>query len=293
MLKLSCAQPAPAWLGDCSRLGELHLSFQQDRLPRQVLALCALRILRLNACGAVSALPAELHEHLRALEHLELCDFPRLAAMPPLGALTNLETLIVSNCRQLARLPPCMGGLRALHTCLLRRLPELCHLPENFSQLCALRHLTVSDCMLDRAAVTGLARALEHFPLTTLSIVRMYAGRRGEYELLLGKALRRRPPPSYPPVRYQLQLCAQWVELDLPPEARTWSDEIIVRHWRHLFEERRSRRALVLAFAGGLHPRLGAQSRVMTLNDGVLETIARSVIPHDPDARGGGVCCGA
>jgi len=292
MLKLSCARPVPAWLGDCSRLAELHLSFQEDHLPRQVLDLCALRILRLDACGTVSALPAELHERLRALEHIELCDFPRLAAMPPLGAMTNLATLIFSNCRQLASLPPCMGSLRALHTCLLRRLPELCHLPKNFSHLCALRHLAVSDCMLDKAAVTGLARALEHFQLTTLSIFRLYNGCRGEYALLLGKALRRRPPPLDPPVRYQLQLHSLWLELDLPPEARMWFDEIIVWHWRALFEEWRLCRALVLAFAGGLHPRLGAQSRVMLLDDGVLEMIARSVIPHDPDARAR-VCCGA
>jgi len=286
VLKLSCVGPAPAWLGECLRLRELYLSLGAPVLPQAAMQLRELRVLRLNACGGIAALPARLQHSLPKLEHLELSDFPRLTALPPLGSLSALGTLILTNCAQLAELPPCLGGLGALHTCLLRRLPALCELPASFAQLRALRHLALSDCALHTPAVAALARALQFFPLQTLSLLRLYNGRRGAHTLLLGRALRRRPPPSFPPVRYQLLLHGAWLELGLPETARLWGDEMIVRHWRALFEKRRARWRLVLAFACGTHARLGAHSRVMMLDDGVLEMIAHSVIPYDPDAGG-------
>jgi len=230
------------------------------------------------------ALPAELFARLAALEHLELVDFPRLAALPAVGALSQLQTLILGHCPRLAALPESIGALQALHTCLLRQLPELCALPRAFALLRRLAHLTVSDCGLDAGAVAGLAHALQFSPLQNLVIMRLKNSRRGETVTLVGKALRCHPPSDFPPVRYQVLLQSAWVELDLPPEAHLWGEEIIVRHWRAQFVLRATRRALMLTFAGGTHARLGALSRVLLVDDGVLEIVSQFLIPRDPDA---------
>jgi len=284
VLQISNVHPAPSWLGECSQLRELRLSVGNAALPPGLADLRALRILHLKACSGVAALPADLFARLNALEHLELADLPRLAALPDMGALSQLQTLILSNNPSFAALPESMGALQALHTCLLRRLLGLSALPAAFARLRRLAHLTVSDCGLDARAVAQLAAALRFFPLQNLAIVRLNNMRRAESVMLIGRALRRHPPPNFPPVRYQLLLHWAWVELGLPGEARLWGDEMIVRHWRAQYALRRALQAAMLAFAGGTHARLGALSRVVLLDDGVLEIVGALVVPRDPDA---------
>lgn len=59
---------------------------------------------------------------------------------------------------------------------------------------------------------------------------------------------------------HTLGLMRHWQALALPLEAAAWEDRRILEHWKVQQQK-------VVAFASGLHVRLGAASRVSLLND--------------------------
>ena len=67
-----------------------------------------------------------------------------------------------------------------------------------------------------------------------------------------------------------LEMCWE-AALTLPPEAAGRDNSAILQHWR-------VQQHKVVAFASGLHVRLGATSRVSTLNDMALVLIADEVL---------------
>jgi len=87
----------------------------------------------------------------------------------------------------------------------------------------------------------------------------------------IGRSLKALPLPLLDWLFYTIGFRSCWEALRLPPTASRWDNTAILQHW-HVQQHK------VATFASGLHVRLGAASRVFSLNDVALMLIADDVL---------------
>jgi len=88
--------------------------------------------------------------------------------------------------------------------------------------------------------------------------------------LAIGRSFKAWPLPLLDTSHMHLGFRKHWKILALPIEAAQWHDHKIVQHWK-------AQQDKVLAFACGLHQRLGQTSWISVLNHGIIQTIANQV----------------
>jgi hypothetical protein len=190
--------------------------------------------------------------------------------------LSGLQKLTVFYCSGLEALPDSIGLLTGLLGFHLDMTP-MKEIPASIEALTALRCLTVDECGDGSNAYKTLARCLPSMRLLeSLSL-----GTETEEDgLAIARCLRAWPPPHLRRPIYEFsvdgrtvepRLQRHWRVLGLPAEADEWDDIEIVEHFR----EQQSK---VVAFASGLHGRLGARSMVSQLDEQLLVLVADEVL---------------
>ena len=186
-------------------------------------------------------------QEILCLQHL-----PKLTQLlASIGTLTTLTTLGLRYCA-LTDVPPSIESLTELHIIQLRIDPRIVQDGRVFKTLACslpalrlLQHLDLGG--LNDHDVQAIGRSLKAWPFPLLDDFPFSDG--------------------YPPIN--LKRC--WQALALPPEAAGWNDTVILQYWRVQQQK-------VAAFASGLHARLGAASKVSSLNNEALVLIADEVL---------------
>ena len=261
----------------------------------------SLQHLSLEYLDDLTQLPSSIGK-LMGLRELRLVGCNEFTKLPSIGKLPSLEILYIAGCRKLRKLPTSFDALTSLRKLALIRLPKLKTLPISIGALDALTELSLEQCWLtdvpssiesltalcslsfgmsagghpDGTALKTLACALP--ALRQLQRLVLYG--LGEDDMVtIGRSLKAWPLPLLDLSNRQwrnaacnpvgLKNCCQ--ALGLPPEAASWEDTVILQHWG-------VQQHKVAVFASGLHARLGAASRVSSLNDVALVLIADEVL---------------
>jgi hypothetical protein len=191
--------------------------------------------------------------------HIIMCEISRIPES--IRVLTNLTQLVMGSC-PIMDLPPLIEALTTLHTIML---------------------FTHNDePPINSRAFQTLARALPVFR----GLVKMHLTLRREQDVLaIGRSLRSWPLPKLIVHRYPLtnEHALPWEEmfnwnlrdyqqkLTLPPEAVQWKDATILEYWQ-------MQQHKVMAFACGLHKRLGEVSQVSSIDDSMLLHITNELL---------------
>jgi len=249
----------PPCFGQLTSLTKLCLSglLELEELPGSIKALTRMHTLQVRGCSKLASLPASIVVALSALKKLSLWNLRKLTSLPKsIGALTALTMLDLRGCA-LRDVPSSIELLTKLQVIRLwipaevdgRAFKTLATL---LPALRLLEHLDIGG--LGEDDVLSIGRSLKAWPLPLLE---------NTYQSLDLPIM----PNEYLPIN--LKQC--WQTLGLLPEAAGWDDTEILEHWR-LQQQK------VVAFAGGLHVRLGSASRVSSLNDVALVLIADEVL---------------
>jgi Leucine-rich repeat (LRR) protein len=246
------------------RLGRLYSKEVPD-LAR----LTALQELKIEECGNLTLLRGI--GELVALKQLTLDRVYALKGVPNLARLTAQQELTISLCGKLKALPRGIGDLSALKQLSLgcytldarEEMPDL-------ARLTALQELTISDCSCLRLP----ERILQLSALTKLRISHRYTHEHKWDILVIGGALKAWPLPSLAILEFcvgRREVALYAPSLGLPAVAAAWSNAATLDFLR-------VQQHKVVAFASGLHGRLGAASGVSMLNDQMLTMIANEVL---------------
>jgi len=287
-----CALKELPCLGLLTALRHLCLEYLPDlkRLPSSMDKLTGLRELRLVECSGITELPSIVRMLSLETLHIERCD--ALLELPAsIDALTALHALVLKSLPKLKTLPASIGALTAL-TELTLKYCGLADVPSSIESLTALRTLTLdvtagnsvffdghgSMALLDDKTFKTLACAL---PALRLLECLVLVGLCEDDVAAIGRSLKAWPLPllDFDTSRWsnarhvQMGLKGCWKALGLPSEAYTagWGNAEILEHWR-------VQQHKLAAFASGLHVRLGAASRVSSLNDAALVLIADEIL---------------
>jgi len=231
--------------------------------------LTSLESLRIEDCGVLQALPACV-EQWTALQSLSLAFLPNFTELPPtVAALTNLHELVICICA-IKELPALIGELTKLTT--LRVMDcALIDVPWSIESLTALRDLrldVITAAHPHCRAFTKLACSLP--ALRLLESLELHGLDEGD-ALAIARSLKAWPLPYLVQRNYRMEFNICWQALGLPPAAAGWDDNAVLQYW--CVQQHK-----VVAFASGLHVRLGAASRVSSLNDVALVLIADEVL---------------
>ena len=249
----------PPCFGQLTSLKRLCLSglLELEELPGSVKALTRMHTLQVCGCSKLASLPASILVELSALKKLSLWNLRKLTSLPKsIGAPSALTMLDLRGCA-LRDVPSSIELLTKLRVIRLwipaevdgRAFKTLATL---LPALRLLEHLDVGG--LGEDDVLSIGRSLKAWPLPLLE---------STYQSI--------DLPIMPNEFLPLNLKQCWQTLGLLPEAAVWDDTEILGHWR-LQQQK------VVAFAGGLHARLGSASRVSSLNDVALVLIADEVL---------------
>jgi hypothetical protein len=137
---LSSHLPAPEHMLHLTHL-QLGCGFNLSNLPQILPHLTRLQTLHLS-CERLQQLPPLAALTVLQTLTLQLCK--QLQELPLLATLTALQTLALCHCQQLQQLPP-LATLTALQTLILRDCEKLQQLPP-LATLTALQTLTLIDC---------------------------------------------------------------------------------------------------------------------------------------------------
>ena len=278
----------PAGLFQLVALKQLTLSsLSKLQAMPDASGLTSLEILTIDACDALTALPAGL-EQLGALKQLTLSFMSGLEVSETFGRMTALERLTLSDCYKLKTLP-----VSIMHLSQLRELrSEGCPLQDMpcIDALTALRTLAlgVADYTHSSRTFTALSRSLPCLQqLDVLNLTglapepdqngsRNPVALRAEDVLAVGRALRAWPLPLLHDVQDDdvqrgIRLSTCWQALGLPAAAADWSNATTLEFFR-------VQQHKVVAFASGMHVRLGAASRVSRLDEQTLVMIVEEVL---------------
>ena len=231
--------------------------------------LTALQELKIEECGNLTLLRGI--GELVALKQLTLDRVYALKGVPNLARLTAQQELTISLCGKLKALPRGIGDLSALKQLSLgcytldarEEMPDL-------ARLTALQELTISDCSCLRLP----ERILQLSALTKLRISHRYTHEHKWDILVIGGALKAWPLPSLAILEFcvgRREVALYAPSLGLPAVAAAWSNAATLDFLR-------VQQHKVVAFASGLHGRLGAASGVSMLNDQMLTMIANEVL---------------
>jgi len=251
-----------------------------------------LRHLSLENPHTLTRLPS-LMDKLVGLRSLRLVWCRGITELPSICSLLSLETLHIENCALLS-----IAVLTALHTLVLASLPRLRALPTSIGALTVLTKPTLCDCALTDVpssieSLTQLCTLALDIPAAPQQDVRVFKtlacalpalhllqhlclrGLPEDDVVVIGRSLKAWPLPLLDlntPLLYQSMRSERcWEALTLPPEAAGWDNTAILQHWR-------VQQHKAVAFASGLHVRLGSTSRVSTLNDMALVLITNEVL---------------
>ena len=145
----------PAWTCRHQHVTILSIgpSASLTEIPEQINALSTLRILRVEACRALTRLPSTFVK-LGCLTHLQL-DRTNVTCLPDsFGQLCSLTGLSVTSC-PIRQLPSTIGDMKQLRDLSIRHCRQLDAIPDSIGQCSSLRHFT-----LDYTPVTRLPLSL-------------------------------------------------------------------------------------------------------------------------------------
>jgi len=235
-------------------------------LPDSIGTLTGLESMSIYNC-AIQSLPSTFGQ-LTALQTLSLWGLKQLKSLPAcVGFLTSMHSLHLKRCG-IQELPANIGALTKLKTLHLIWCDKLKDLPRSIESLTSLHTMSLrfsQSVAHDRNAFKTLAFSLPALRLLLLNL----EGQNEDDVLAIGRSFKAWPDPISLPVHINLKSC--WQALSLPPEGGTWNDATVLEY---LILQQQN----MVAFASGLHVRLGAASRVSWLNDFVLVLIADEVL---------------
>ena len=257
-------------MGEFVALKQLTLDrlYELKEVP-DLARLTALQELTMEECGNLTLLRGI--GELVALKQLTLNRLYALKEVLDLARLTAQQELTISLCGKLKALPRGIGDLSALKQLSLgcytldarEEMPDL-------ARLTALQELTISDCSCLRLP----ERILQLSALTKLRISHRYTHEHKWDILVIGGALKAWPLPSLAILEFcvgRREVALYAPSLGLPAVAAAWSNAATLDFLR-------VQQHKVVAFASGLHGRLGAASGVSMLNDQMLTMIANEVL---------------
>ena len=263
----------------------------------------SLQVLRISSCPQLHTLTQLRASALPKIKDLQLNNLSRCLVLPEtLGELATLQGLYITRCpRKMITIPTSLqlltnlrelsvssrGDTTASHTRLLSEvavcLPGLCKL----RKLCLFcKEKSPADAQRDTIAI-GLA--LKAYPLPLLDIrdvtfpnlglsnqhcLPMFTKKDCSTLMLLRNKwmLEESEVNNEPPAPYAFG--KQWRALGLPPEAETWNDHQILVHWRTMQQK-------ILAFACGMHTRMGDQSAHRDLSNNLMLMLGDQVSGTD------------
>lgn len=131
---------------DFDLLGSLRwLHVPHIKLPKSLLSLSQLQILKLSDCNAVE-LPDELGT-LTSLRELWVDNCTHLQTLPgSIGDLISLNTLMLGSCRELESLPAAVCKISCLEMLRIRNCWSLRRLPEELGNLSCLKTVRLFGC---------------------------------------------------------------------------------------------------------------------------------------------------
>ena len=292
--------PTTGTVEERDRLKELTVGVGQAGLHVAQMARGALEAISIEGFDNEVEMDMSSHfDELASMRHITLL-LHGFASLSGIHALTSVCTLRLHECNNIVDLSPIVVLHSSLTSLCLHALRAVRHLPVAIGSLTSLTKLVIHQCALFRlpaslgeltslrsldVGVVGklfveghvfsdLASFLPGFGL----LQRLHVNGESTRDVVfLGLSLQAWPPPYL--TDSQLALSFVSVALGLPGNyVNHRTDQQMLQYFR---VQRGDKMALVTAFAGGLHHRLGQASTVVQLNDAVLMLVAHMVLGVD------------